>query len=88
MKCSNDKCPTYLKEEKNLLENIDNQDKILEEKLSEKKKAKEKLKKKESHSTGIMMWQKIQEMSMKSETLKYQLWKRTMMKPLKKTNVF
>lgn len=46
MKCSNDKCPTYLKEEKNLLENIDNQDKILEEKLSEKKKAKEKLKKK------------------------------------------
>ena len=55
MKCSNDKRPTYLKEEKNLLENIDNQDKILEEKLSEKKKAKEKLKKKESHSTGIMM---------------------------------
>ena len=55
MKCSNVKCPTYLKEEKNLLENIDNQDKILEEKLSEKKKAKEKLKKKESHSTGIMM---------------------------------
>ena len=88
MKCSNDKCPTYLKEEKNLLENIDNQDKILEEKLREKKKAKEKLKKKESHSTGIMMWQKIQEMSMKSETLKYQLWKRTMTKPVKKTNVF
>ena len=46
MKCSNDKCPTYLKEEKNLLENIDNQDKILEEKLSEKKKSQGKTEKK------------------------------------------
>ena len=38
MKCSIDKRPNYLKEEKNLLEKMDNQDKILEEKLSEKKK--------------------------------------------------